>query len=273
MVWWPFGGGFCGRIVKRWFEQEGAAGMQKRKGLARLLYRLRYLFVMNIDNKVGHFQAHLEQLARLPDPAPYTVMQMDPDNPEHIQAWMAIIADAYGEVYPNPGVALAVMQKHLFLQVHETVFLCDGEKPIATVSIGTHREKPHVGGMCRLAVSTAYQGQSLGKYMRLLGYHKLYERGIRYGEEIISARRDKSIMMSFFCGFKPQHNMKYISYTGALENINFFQKLRIRWKINRLYREYERIWDQRFRSNYGGLDHPVQWGGKSNEDSGAGRGL
>ena len=107
---------------------------------------------MNIDNKVGHFQGHLETVARLPDPAPFTIRSMDTKDPEQIQAWMEIIADAYGESFSDPEAAVAAMKEHLFLNVFETVFLCDGEQPIGAVSIGTYKEKPHVGGLCRLAV-------------------------------------------------------------------------------------------------------------------------
>ena len=242
---------------------------KQKSGLARFLYRLRYMFVMNIDNKVGHFQGHLETVARLPDPAPFTVRTMDLADPQQIQDWMEIIADAYGEAFADPQAAVSAMKEHLFLNVFETVFLCDADRPIGAVSIGTYKEKPHVGGLCRLAVREEYQGRSLGKFMRLLGYHTLYDRGIRYGEGIISAKRDKSIMMIYFCGFKPQHNMKYVSYTGHLENINWFQRQRIRRKLERLYREFEQIRDQRFLSNYGAPAADRQEGA-NHENSGAG---
>ncbi len=241
---------------------------RKRTGLERWLYRIRYMFVMSIHNKVGHFQAHLDQIALLPDPAPYTIRSMDPKNADDLRAWVEIIADAYGDPSVSSEKAERSLKEHLFLDISDTFFVIDGEYPVGTVSIGTYREKPHVGGICRFAVRKAYQGQGLGKYLRLLGYHIHRERGIRYGEDIISMKREKSIMLVFFCGFRPQHDMRYISYTGALENINFFQRWRIRLKLNRMYREYLEIQNQRFQSNYGGEDKGRQ-GESENENSGA----
>ena len=113
---------------------------QKNKGLAGVFYKLRYMFVMNIDNKVGHFQGHLECIPRLPDPNPFKVRAMNPAHPEDVRAWMEIIADAYGEVMKNPEDALLAMHEHLFFPQVKYLSVCSSF--VLTSNMGLVRRSP-----------------------------------------------------------------------------------------------------------------------------------
>lgn len=229
--------------------------MDRCAKIRRLIYKLRYILVFKIDNKTGYFQADLNLIYRLPELKRFSVMKMDLQNQQHIDAWKEIVSDAYGEEIKDCEREIRRLINHPFLHVTDTILIMEQDKAIATVSLGTYKESPHIGGLLRIAIRSEYQGIGLGKYCVLLGYNILYERGIRYGESIVASQRNSSIMTHYACGFKHQNNMKYITYKGALENINFIQKFRIRLKLDKMYKEYLKKSNERFISNYIGTDN------------------
>lgn len=216
----------------------------------KLLYRIRYSLVVNIDNKVGCLQANLNRIHRLPDARSYVIREVDINNPAEIKEWINIIEESYGDEKYDHKKAIQQFQNHLFLKDTQTFFIMDKSVPVGTVSIGVYKGKEHIGGIFRIAILKNYQGHGLGKLMLLYGYHQLRERGINYGESIITLKRESSIMLHYSCGFKAQHNMRYISYKGILDNINLIQKLRIKLKLKRMYKIFRRRSDEKLISDY-----------------------
>jgi GNAT superfamily N-acetyltransferase len=167
-------------------------------------------------------------------------------NREHIGVWADIINDAYDDMHYTEEQAENFFTNHLFLQNLETFLLKIGGSYVATISIGGYKENIQIGGVCRIAVKKAYQGRGIEKLLILYGYAKLKERGIKYGESLIASKRNVSMMAHFGLGFKPQYDMKYISYKGALKNVNSIQKYRLRKRLQNNYKKYL----ENFNNNY-----------------------
>src|SRR5690554_5700931 len=120
---------------------------------------LKYCFYYKINEKVGHLQANLNRLHRLPNIVPYNIKEISIHDVKHLEQWIELIADAYGDEKYNIESAKNYFKDHLFLKNIMIYLLFDKRMPIGTISIGIYKDTPHVGGLCRIAVRKEYQGQ------------------------------------------------------------------------------------------------------------------
>ena len=210
-----------------------------------LLKKIQSLFYLNIDNKVVHLQNSLENYPQsesvrnlLKHKHSLEVKELNVENEEDVTEWVSIINDAYDDANYDYQKGKNLLTNHLFLTDTETFLLQYDTKTIATFSIGIYKESSNIGGAFRFAVRKQFQNKGIGKLLSIYGYAKLKERGIKYGESIFASKRTASIMAHFKLGFIPQYNMKYISYKGALKNVNFIQRYRLRKRLRKQYRKY-----------------------------------
>lgn len=173
-----------------------------------------------------HVQADLDNILPLPAISSYYNRRIDVNNHNEVSQWVKIVNDAYSDSDINSNQAKQLLVNHHFLNDTESFFVFDGDIPMATVSIGIYKENPEVGGVFRLAVRKDYQNKGLGKYIILLGYHKLKERGIKYGESVISSNRFKSMIVHMKCGMIPQYNPQVVTHKGSNFNKNIIQRFR-----------------------------------------------
>ncbi len=225
-----------------------------REKIGYFLYKLRYILYTNIDDKLCYLQADLDSIHRLPDINPFYVRDLDINNETDVSSWVNIVNAAYsiygGELPYTLEKAKDQLVNHLFLLDTKTFFVIDGDQPIATVTAGVFKNNPHVGSIARLAVKPEYQGKGLGKFIILYGYHWLRSEGIRYGESLISSKRDRSIMVHLSCGFRPQLNMGEITWKGGEQNTNYIQRWRLNRKLDKLSAEFfEDMRNGRFANN------------------------
>lgn len=185
-----------------------------------------FKYQLNYSRTIVHLHANLDNIPKLQDISPFYVREMDVQNENDLRHWSEIVSNAYQDgVYDSESVHQH-FNNHLFLKIIKTYFVMDGDLPIGTISIGSYKTNPNVGGDARIAVKRNYQGLGLGKYLILLGFHRLREMGIRNGESIISIKREKSILLHFHCCFVPQFNRNYIHYQKQK------RFLLIRWLVN-----------------------------------------
>lgn len=162
---------------------------------------------------------------------------MDFESADDLSSWVDIVNDAYAEEPYDISAARKHIQHHLFLQVAATYFVMHEQKPVATISVGTYKDNRTVGGDARLAVLTKYQGHGLGQYLIHYGFGQLRERQVRYGESIISIRRDASIRLHFRCGFLPQYRRRYQQYKGQRRSHIIYAIVNLKlWMLYRAYR-------------------------------------
>ena len=198
-----------------------------------------------IENKVVHVQTRLdhwisfddltEEVKKKYDYHIETIERYPTD--EELLDWINIVNDAYDDTNYNLEKAKMFFQNHLFLDFIALHFVVHNNMRIATVISGLYKEKPSVGGVCRIAIKKEYQKKGLGVYIILLGYS--YLKGIvSKGESIIASKRIESLLIHFRIGFLPVYNLSQISYTGSLKNVNFIQKLRLKMKLKCVYNKF-----------------------------------
>lgn len=155
---------------------------------------------------------------------------------DDLEQWLEIVNDAYDEPYHDISYAINHIRTHLFLNITNVYLILDNDVPVGTISIGTYKSNNNIGGDARIAIKKKYQSKGLGVFMITLGFHKLRDLGIKYGESIISIIRDQSIMLHFKCGFVPQTNRKYIQYKN--QKRHFIIRMLVKAKLMRLYNQY-----------------------------------
>jgi GNAT superfamily N-acetyltransferase len=204
--------------------------------------KVRGFFYFNIDNKIVHLQNNIgwfsDAFVTKKLGEGYVFEPLVLSSIEQINIWADIVNEAYDDTNYSQQEATKALTAHLFLQDLETFFLKYENKYVGTVSIGQYQENIDVGGCFRLAVKRGFQGKDLGKALIYYGYAKLRERGIEYGESVISSKRSASMMLHFSLGFKPQYDMESISYKGALSNVNLIQRYRLRNRLRSNYQQY-----------------------------------
>ena len=154
----------------------------------------------------------LEDLPELYEITPFRVREINPDSEEDRKQWVELIDNGYDEEDDETIDAVKHFENHLFLDITNTYFVMDQELPVATISIGPYKNNRQVGGDARISVRKSHQGHGLGKYVILYGFHKLREQGISQGETMISVKRTPSIYAHFFCGFRPETDLRKCQY-------------------------------------------------------------
>lgn len=206
-----------------------------------------------IENKVVHVQTLLDHWISFDDVVEEVKQKYDyhvetieryPTD-EELLDWISIINDAYDDANYNLKKAKEFFQMHLFLDIIALHFVVYNNMRIATVISGIYKEKPSVGGVCRIALKKAYRKKGLGVYIVLLGYS--YLKGIvSKGESIITSKRIESLLIHFRIGFLPVYNFSQISYTGSLKNINFIQRLRLKMKLKCVHNKFSIYFSGKF---------------------------
>ena len=194
-------------------------------------------YILNYRKTVVHLQADLKYLPFIKDFEPFYVKEIDINNKvEELKNWVEIVNDAYDDIVFDVTSAKKHINEHLFLNITNIYFVKDGNNPIATISIGTYKNNYKIGGDARIAVKKSHQGMGLGEKLILFGFNKLKEKGIKYGESIISIPRKKSLMLHFKCGFFPQYCRKYVQYKK--QKRFFVIRLLVNENVRLLYRQY-----------------------------------
>jgi len=167
------------------------------------------------------------------------VRQIDYNNDADLETWMSIIHTSYDDCHYSVDSARTYLATHRFMD-HTKTFLfqeIEGDKIVATISIGIYKANPNVGGAFRLGVTKAVQGKGYGRVCVLFAYSYLAAMGVKYGESAISFKRKKSLNLNYSIGFKPQLNFKYVANKTEekkIKNLNFILKFRIK----KSYRDY-----------------------------------
>lgn len=203
-----------------------------------LRYRLNY------SRTVVHLHADLAHVAPPVEHPPFRFRQMDPGSPADVQQWIEIINDAYDDAACDAAAARSHWENHLFLKLSRIEFLTDGDLPIGTISIGPYRDNPQVGGDARIAVLRSHQGRGLGGALIRHGFDLLRRQGIRNGESIITITRERSILLHFQCGFRPQFSARYHQYRKQ-KRLSVVRLL-VALRLHGLYRRYLRELSSRF---------------------------
>jgi GNAT superfamily N-acetyltransferase len=210
------------------------------------------MFIKFLKNAYGeltacevHVQANLDNILPLPDISPYHFKNFDIHSQNDILRWIEIVNDAYPDSNINISQAESLLTNHHFLNNVESFMIWDKDEPVATVSIGTYKSNPEVGGLFRLAVRKDYQNKGLGKSIILLGYYKLMDRGIKFGESVISSHRTKSMILHFKCGMFPQYDPNQVVHKNSNFNKNIIQRIRGR----RILRKAEKMYKKRHYKN------------------------
>jgi GNAT superfamily N-acetyltransferase len=159
--------------------------------------------------------------------------------------WVDLINQSYNEQTPRDiGAAKRHIEDHLFLDILKIYFVLDGDTPIATISIGTYRGNPRIGGEARIAVRANYQGRGLGRFVICYGCERLRDYGVQFCENIVSVKRQKSIMLHYQCGFVPQLRSNYQQHVN--QRRFFIAKLIAVLKIVRYYRLHQARFSRNF---------------------------
>jgi len=183
--------------LEYWFSIDHLARI-RRYGL---LAHLRFVFNFNVDRVVVNLHRELKDLPELTVPTGLMFRQADLEEPTDQAHWIGLVNSAYPDGRENKDSAQRLRHGHAFLAEVETFFLCDGERPIGTVSIGVFRTYPNFGGDARIAVDPTEQGRGLGRLLILFALHQMSAKGQHHAEAVITLMRETSIRMHFKFGF------------------------------------------------------------------------
>jgi len=226
-------------------------------------------FYYKIDNKVLHVQCNISHFA----PSSFIEAEiikrlsallfsenhhnggvkcckLNTYNHNELDKWIYLINSTYGDCNLDIGQAGKLLNNHPFFVETETFCFSINESSIVcSISIGQFKENPQVGTVYRLSVSNELKHKGIGRLLLQYGYAKLRERGLKLGESIISSKRKPSFFLHLDLGFRPQLDDRYISYHGALKNINSLQKFRLRQRVQGYYKEYLMYFNEKFKDN------------------------
>ncbi len=191
----------------------------------------------DINNKPVHLQKVLTE-----EDASFElscIRQFNHESKEDYQMWCSIVNAAYEEENYVAETAKETLMNHSFLCNTETYFYLDEHgTPIGTISIGSYRDALDVAGDFRLAVNPDYQNLGIGGGLIKYANHRMYLRGHRLAESIISYKRNTSLYLHYKCGYKPQKTInRWALKSNFLNYILGFDRKTIK-KAEEIYQAY-----------------------------------
>ncbi len=167
-----------------------------------------------------------------------------------LKTWIDLVNSSYGDCTLDIDSSRKLLSNHPFIVNSETFcFMTEKQEIACAISIGQFKENLNVGTVYRIAVANEYKRKGIGLLLVLFGYAKLRERGLKLGESIISSKRKPSFFLHLSLGFKPQYDNRYISFHGALRNTNFLQKIRLKCRAKKYYKDYIKYFNAKFENN------------------------
>lgn len=200
---------------------------------------------LNLGNTIVHLQADLDTVRRPSSISPLRVRPMNTRDRGEIAAWVDLVNDAYREDPPyDLHTARRHIANHLFLDIASIYLVTDADAYVATISIGTYKLNPRVGGQARIAVRRRYQGQGLGQFVICYGCEQLRNMGLALCENIVAVKRRRSIMLHLYCGFDPQYRR---AYQQDVPQKRFFAvKALAAWTLIKYHRRHKARFYSRF---------------------------
>lgn len=151
-----------------------------------------------------------------------SVQILDINNDDHVATWCDIINHSYSEFNYNIDSARLFLNDDKYYSNRVTyIYIYNGEY-CATVSVGTYKRNPKVGGAFKFGVKKECQGRGLGGIAILYAFSRLKERGLEIGESSILITRKTSLYLHFKLGFRPQYNPKYFALPASSD---FFYRI------------------------------------------------
>lgn len=231
------------------------------------LKNLKYIFYYNIENKVLYLQTLLNKYfldeSALAEKYKLSVKVMDYKSNDDIEQWCDVINNSYDDCSYNIESALRLLTNHLFLEDTKTYLFYIQESTAgdvtefipsiscqdtlcAAVSIGTYRDNKKVGGIFRIGCKNEYKGNHFGNAIVLYALSQLQASGYELCEDIVSAKREISLLMHMNLGFEPQFNWRYVTYKKNLKNVNFIQKIRLRFRLKSVCKKHDQMIQSKF---------------------------
>lgn len=233
------------------------------------LNKLKYLFYLNIDNKVVYFHTRLDKYflseEQLFSNYGLIVKKIDKESDKDLTNWCNVINNSYEDCFYNIDKAKKQLTGHLFLEntttylfyfiedFHKKQFKCfntiiNEEKSnlCATISTGNFKNNSDICGCFRLACHNNYKGKGFGKAIVLYALSQLQKSGFDLCEDLVSSKRIISIMMHMELGFEPQFSYNHVIYKQNLRNINFMQKLKLKTLLKNMHKKYLNKLNEKF---------------------------
>lgn len=135
------------------------------------------------------------------DISPLRVQEMDMRDDAQINTWLEIHNDAFARTWGRPQYNRKVAD-HPLIDTQCTYFIMDGDKAVASTSIGVWRKCPEIGVGHYAAVRKNYQNLGLGKYLFKYRSLKLRDKGVRYLDDQSNLSHQKSLWLHFEVGYE-----------------------------------------------------------------------
>ena len=149
------------------------------------------------------------RLAEVPEfvvPGGFVVREMDPDDAEDVDRWLAVHNAAFGRSWTPENFRLGMTENPVVLV--DRVYLAErASEAVGTASAGRFRRSPETGVGHYLAVHPSVQGLGLALALCALRYRALAHAGLVWGESQTHAHRIGSLRVHFRCGFVPKNGI------------------------------------------------------------------
>jgi len=197
---------------------------------------LRYVFNLNVSNISINLQIDLRELPYLLVPDGYEMVKMNIADDAQINKWVGIVNSSYPDGKETYQSFKNMIENHSFLKNIEVFFLIHSNEKIGTVSIGQFKTNEKYGGDARIAILPTQRGKGLGLYLINFAFHTIKNRGLCYGESVISSKRTESLWLHFKLGFTPQFDRSKINF-DIQKRLPIARKI-AKKRVLRLYKKY-----------------------------------